>query len=342
LRPPRGAGRRQPVDDGGALVVDLDAGDERADELLALVPVEPIDAVLDPFGEILEPAGDGSQGHGLDQLLLRFLQIVSRPMQPHLDALGARGELLQLERPSFVGVDQALETTLVAGHHAGRFVTLSASLGLHAVGRCAARPLLKDAVRLLQHLLHRFPDVVVELIGAHLWIRADAPSSKSVGIRADAAVVGVLARAPLCRGLRNGFTVESVTAAGADHEPLQQVASPSCISLRQPTISLQLLTGRGEHLDRDDRRHADVDPLLRRLVAICALAPARSWALAPDRAQQSPPLDRLRLPVRRLTDVGRVAEKRPYRGTIPARRPPARRDCCRSPFLVIPRSLHLG
>lgn len=147
-----GSGGGQPVDDGGARLVDLYTGDERADELPPLLPVEPIQAVLHPLGEVLKATSNRLQGHGLGELLFRLLQAPARLLKPGLDALRARGEFLQLKRPRLVSVEQTLETTLVAGEHSSSFVAASAPLGLHPIGRRPARPLLQDTVGILQDL----------------------------------------------------------------------------------------------------------------------------------------------------------------------------------------------
>ena len=66
----RGSGRRHPVDDRRAFIIDLHARDERADQLLPLVPRESFEAMSDAGGEVLQATGDGPQGHGLGQPLL--------------------------------------------------------------------------------------------------------------------------------------------------------------------------------------------------------------------------------------------------------------------------------
>src|SRR6185437_12953027 len=328
IRLRRGSGRRHPVDDRSAFIIDLHARNERADQLPPLVPRESFEAMSDTGGEVLQATRDGSQGHDLRQPLLRLVELFARPLNPGPEAFDAFGQLLQVQRTGFVGIEQALVAALVARQHLGGFVALRAPLVPPAIGGRPARPLLDDAVGILQDVLYRLPNVVVELIRAYLPIGTDATSGEAEGVGADAAVVGVPSPAFGCR-LRHGLAVVRVPAASADDETLQQVALAARISLREPPVPLQLTVRSGEDFGRHDGGHADVDPLLLWLVPVGALAPVRSSGPAANRAQESAPLRRLGLAVGGLTCVRRVAKDSPDRCPIPARCTPTRRDAVR-------------
>jgi hypothetical protein len=175
---------------------------------------------------------------------------------------------------------------------------------------------------------HRLPDVVVEIIHAHLRVGADAIAGKAGGVSADATVVCILAPA-LRRRLRHGLAVVRVPAACTDGETLQQVALAACIALREPLVPFQLVAGRGEDLSRHDGGDGDVNPLFRRLVAEAGLAPARGSIPAADRAQWATSLRHLGFAIGGLAAVRRVAKDLPDGGPLPASCAPAGRDTVR-------------
>ncbi|XXU08748.1 hypothetical protein WMF40_05930 [Sorangium sp. So ce854] len=257
------------------------------------------------LGEVLQPRDHGAQDRVLREPVLGFFDGLLCLSDLLAQALGAWLQLLQADRACLVGIQQPFEAALVVGDPALGLSALELRIGRSAVGGAAAQPLLLDSFGILQDLPYRIPDLRVEHVGADRAVVASTGGSVARRLRAGAAVVAIDDGAGRLRGRP---AAEGVPTARADNEPLQQVALPSRVPLRQLSVAHHLLARGGKDLGRHDRRHRDRDPLVGRSSPMGPCIAARYPGLAPSRSEW-PRLNRLALAVGGLPHVGRVAQQ---------------------------------
>jgi arginase family enzyme len=90
--------------------------------------------------------------------------------------------------------------------------------------------------RIFENAAHGIPDKAIELIHANLWIVANPSAVESVGVAADAAIVGVPPGLTFGGRRGNPFAVERIATASANDKTLQQVQLTSRISRGQATV----------------------------------------------------------------------------------------------------------
>ncbi len=187
----RAGDARDPVDYGGALLVEFETSDERSDELTTLVPVDVIQPGSHLVGEVTQAADDGGELHALRDLLLGLLELLTRPTETYADTFAARDEVIEFKGSSLVRVAQAPQDLLLSRDHLFCVVSLRADLGDGPVLGSSPRPLLDHLTRILENAAHGIPYVTIELIHADLWVVTHASAVEAVRVAADAAVVGV-------------------------------------------------------------------------------------------------------------------------------------------------------
>jgi hypothetical protein len=85
--------RRHTIDDSGATLVDLDASDERTNELPTLVPIESIDPASDLHREVSEASGHHADFHTLRKIVLRPGQLLRGGTEPRANTFRAVREV---------------------------------------------------------------------------------------------------------------------------------------------------------------------------------------------------------------------------------------------------------
>jgi hypothetical protein len=257
------------------------------------------------------------------QLLVRLLHVRLRPGNSGADRLGSRLEVLEFDGSEFVGVYDALQRSLMRREGAQCFGMVRAQLIGDTAVVAPARPFVHHALGILKQFAHRFPNVAVELIDAHLMVLAHATGDEAIGIRPGAAVVRIL----FARRRKSGsvLCVESVVAARANGQALEQVSPAEAVSPRESLVALELLVGGIEDFTRHDRGHVDEDPVLARRVAVRALRTAGHGCPSTDRSRIRARLACLRLTERRFAHVRRIPEDRAESRLVPLAAP-TRRD----------------
>src|SRR6266545_104995 len=200
--------RRNSVHDRGAGIVDLDLCDERADDVPPFEPGEIVESLSDASGELLDLRDDSAQVDRLAKLLVGFVEFAPRAFDPRTHGVASVLELLEIDGTDLMRVYESLQAWLVNRKTPSGDVSTFAQLGRNAVALLAVRPLVEHSRWILQQLADGLPDVAVQLIDANLRVVANASARKTVGVTANATVVGVTV-APFCRRLGDGLSVES-------------------------------------------------------------------------------------------------------------------------------------
>src|SRR6266700_7187700 len=107
------------------------------------------------------------------------------------------------------------------------------------------------------------PHPYVQQVRSDLVVAAHAYTSEPVGIGADAAVVRVVARMVLAGRRADRLAVVRVAALGTAHQTLEQVFRPAQTEPGTTPVLLELLVNGSEYGGIHDRRHWDVQPVLR-------------------------------------------------------------------------------
>ena len=101
----------------------------------------------------------------------------------------------------------------------------------------SADTLLLSMLSMLQKTTNLFPYGLIDQIRAQLLVPAEPHVTKTIGIWADAAVIGVRTRMMLVRTWTQCFPVVSITATGTHNQALQQIGRPSVNRKRLRTAS---------------------------------------------------------------------------------------------------------
>src|SRR5262249_58559120 len=119
-----------------------------------------------------------------------------------------------------------------------------------------APPRLRD--KLTDFLPHR----QVQQIRAYLRILTEPLAPKTVGVRAQAAVIGVRARFAFARTRTEAFAIEGIATVLALQQALQQIQGAPVRLPGMALVLLQLLLNRGEHRGLHERWDRDRNPSL--------------------------------------------------------------------------------
>src|SRR4029450_7568512 len=281
---PRGARFKRalfsPEHDLHPAFLNLHALDQRADDITLASPVDLFQPALNFRCEVLQPTDDQLQlvlqyrliGE-FPGLFFKFRDAFPHPCDPRL-------KLLLLDQSFGVRVNEAsyaLPHSLQLTFNAGQVLPPGLRPRLQTAAVLCGQPL-----RVCQQRLHLAPDRAVQQVGPHLQVVTHALAAEPVGVRPEAAVVGVVSRQALL--VPDALTVEGVPAALAADQTLEQIPRPPAPLPRVPLIGLQLFLDRGEHLLIDDRRHRDRDPFLARDTRV-RVGPSRLQAVAALRAE---------------------------------------------------------
>jgi hypothetical protein len=307
--------RRHAKDDADLRLVDLNARHERADQVPTGVPVGSIELLGDLTGELFQATDQqpeilvrrGVVGE-LSSLLLKTGEALPQARDPWL-------KLLLVDEAFGVAVDQP-----------GHPLTDLRALGLHGgeVGHCrvwrwhlqATAILLLESLRLLQQAAHLLPDGGLQTIGPYLGVGADPLAAEAVGIRSQAPIVRIPARAAMGLGPADRLAVERVATPGAHDQTLQEVPSTPLPLPRMLAIFGQLVL-HGREQDRVDQWwDRDRQPVTGRDVGR-RNRPSRLQrpaSLRPEAGLQRP---RPGLAETRRADVGRVLQHGPDGGAVP-------------------------
>jgi hypothetical protein len=292
------------------------------------MPVKLIESATHLVGKIRESPDDLSELDGLRKHLLGRREVVLCALHSCADALGPRHQIFEVHRAGFICVAQAAQGIFVSLKRALGFVALLPQRTDRPIAGTAARPLIKYSSWVLQHCADGIPHIAVELVDAHLWIMTDASAFKAIRVGSDTAIVSV-GRSAFPRGERNDLAVKRVATMCAQCEPLEQVTESTSVAFRQSFIPSELFLRLSEDFGRNDRRHANRDPVLLLFVTIRALGSSGRCISAADRTEQLASFHHLGLAECRLPHIGRIAQHGPYRRTIPFRFARASRDALR-------------
>ena len=203
-------------------MVDLDARHDRADQLPAGLPVGGAELVGDLAGELFQATdqqpeilAQGGVVSELASVLVEAGQTLPQPRDPWL-------ELLLVDEAFCVAIDQP-----------GQPLADLRPLGLDG-GEVSPRRvrwwhlqataiLLLESLRVLQQAAHLLPDGGLQPVGADLGVGADPLAPKAVGVRAQAAVVCILAGSAMRLRSADRLAVVGVATAATDDQSLQQV-----------------------------------------------------------------------------------------------------------------------
>src|SRR3954471_10098124 len=206
---------RDTEDDVDFVVVDLDAFDEKPDQVALQRPIWSGHALPDLFCEVFEPADDERQGSAQNSLILQGGGL----LLPGLDPLPQTGNPL-LEFGFFnqtlgIAVDEPGDAAAQLGdlRLGGDEIR---TIGIRMLGPVQALLVLgRDHVRVLEEPLHFLPDRRIGAIGPQLRVGAQALTAKAMGIAAAAAVIGIVAPLSLCRPQADRLAVIGIAASPA-------------------------------------------------------------------------------------------------------------------------------
>jgi hypothetical protein len=299
-------------------MVDLDPLDEGPDEVPPRVPISGIQAILDPIGEALQLLQDGPEFllevRGVSQLLLACLQ----GRQALLLAFDAGLELDLVQETLGVAIDQPRNRAAHLGHF-----SLQMGLGILLVlrGALKASPIFGLQPLGVSHdVLDGRPHRLVQLVRSDLLGLADPGSLESVGIRADAAVVGVVPLFALAGFDAYWLPVKGIPTLLALHQSLQEICRTASTDPRLFSILLQLLLGGLEQFRRHDRGDWHQMPFLGRDI-VDGMSPSRLLGMSTSRVQPLAHGAQARLSKGSRALVGRVPEHGPHLGPVPCSLP---------------------
>jgi hypothetical protein len=180
----------------------------------------------------------------------QFVDLLLQVLEPFPQMSDARLELLLVEEPLRVAVDQAGDAPL----HLGDLGLQGAHLVRILRGMQALAILLLQPLRLLQQPADLLPDGLIELIHPDLLVPTQPRAARAGDIRTAAAIVGVA-------GIVGAATV-GVSALSADEQSLQEIAAPLERNAGSPLVLRELLPNRGKERLVHEGGNGDADPFL--------------------------------------------------------------------------------
>src|SRR3954452_13491695 len=296
--------------------VNLNALDQRTDQIPLQRPVDGCHPVTNLPGKVFKPAHDQRQCRALRRLVPQGRSLLLPGLNPLTQPGDAWLEVGPVDQTLGIAVDQPAHPAAQLGNlglDAGQIT----GCGVARLNQ-ASFVLCRNPARILQHTLDLAPDRLVQPIRAHLRVRAQALTAEAVGITAAAAIIGVGPPLALSRTQANGLAVIGVAALPAHDEPLQQVALATGVLPIAAPVLRQLLAGRLEQLLLDQRRDWHADPLARGYVVDpvgpTGLLAASTHRAQPDRHRSDPGLAE-----GRRSSIGGVPENAPHGRPIPGR-----------------------
>src|SRR4051794_9684760 len=309
-------GRSDAEHDVDVPAINLNAFDQKADQIPLQRPIDSRHPIANLPGEILKPAHDQRQCRALRDLVPQGRGLLFPALDPLTEPGDARLEVGLVDQTLGIAVDQPAHPAAQLsdlGLDAGQ-ITCCGVAGLDQTSLVFRR----EPARILQHTLDRAPDRLVQPIRAHLRVCAQALAAEAVGITAAAAIIGVGPPLALGRTQADGFAVIGVAALPAHDEPLQQVTLATGVLPIAAPVLRQLLAGRLEQRLIDQRRDWHADPLARCYV-VDPVGPAGLFAASAHRAQPGRHRSDPGLAEGRRSSIGGVPENAPYGRPIPGR-----------------------
>src|SRR5215212_2337539 len=309
-------GRSDAEHDIDVPAVNLNALDQRTDQIPLQRPVDGCHPVTNLPGEIMKPAHDQRHCRALRRLVPQGRGLLLPGLDPLTQPGDARLEVGLVNQTLGIAVDQPAHPAAQLGDlglDAGQIT----GCGVASLNQ-ASFVLRRDPARILQHTLNLAPHRLVQPIRAHLRVRAQALATEAVGITAAAAIIGVGPPLALSRTQADGFAVIGVAALPAHDEPLQQVTLATGVLPIAAPVLRQLLAGRLEQRLIDQRRDWHADPLARCYV-VDPVGPAGLFAASAHRAQPGRHRSDPGLAEGRRSRIGGVPEHAPYGRPIPGR-----------------------
>src|SRR5215831_12568214 len=280
--------------------------DQCPDEVALARPVGRLQAILEFGREALETANNQ----------LQF------PL--HSGLISERLALAQTGHPGLKLplVDEALGITVdQPGHALAQLADLAFNRGQRGTFRARLRLqtasiFLREPLRVREQRTDFLPHRQVQQIRSYLRILTEPLATKTVGVRAQAAVIGVRARFAFAGTRTEAFAIEGIATVLALQQALQQIQGAPVRLPGMALVLLQLLLNRGEHRGLHERWDRDRNPILwgditrghgtTRLHGPVALG-----------AQPRPQRLLTRLAKRRCPLIGRILQDAPHHTPIP-------------------------
>jgi hypothetical protein len=215
-------GRSDAEHDVDVPAINLNALDQRTDQIPLQRPIDSRHPIANLPDEILKPAHDQREGRALRDLVPQGCGLLFPALDPLTQPGDARLKVGLVDQTLGIAVDQPAHSAAQLGD-LGLDPGQIACCGVTGLNQ-APFVLRRDPARILQHTLNLAPHRLVQPIRAHLRVRAQALAAEAVGITAAAAIIGVGPSLALSRTQADGFAVIGVAALLAHDEPLQEVA----------------------------------------------------------------------------------------------------------------------
>src|SRR5215212_10024394 len=296
--------------------VNLNALDQRTDQIPLQRPVDGCHPVTNLPGKVFKPAHDQRQCRALRRLVPQGRSLLLPALDPLTQPGDAWLEVGLVDQTLGIAVDQPAHPAAQLGDlglDAGQITCC----GVASLNQ-ASFVLRRDPARILQHTLDLAPDRLVQPIRAHLRVCAQALAAEAVSITAAAAIIGVGPPLALGRTQADSFAVIGVAALPAHDEPLQEVTLATGVLPIAAPVLCQLLTGRLEQLRINQRRDRDADPLARCYV-VDPVGSTGLFAASAHRAQPGRHRSDPGLAEGRRSSIGGVPENAPHGAPIPGR-----------------------
>src|SRR4051795_13049326 len=164
-------GRSDAEHDVDVPVINLNAPDQKADQIPLQRPIDSRNPVANLPGEIMKPAHDQREGRTLRRLVLQGRGLLFPALDPLTEPGDARLEVGLVDQTLGITVDQPAHSAAQLGNlglDAGQ-ITCCGVASLNQTSLVFRR----DPARILQHTLDLAPDRLVQPIRAHLRVNLD-------------------------------------------------------------------------------------------------------------------------------------------------------------------------
>lgn len=205
----------------------FDALDQGAYQFAAQRPVGAVEALLHAAGKLVQLPDHEPQCFFLSGVIGGLLGRGFELRQTPSGRLDPRLELVFLEHPILVGIDQTSDPTLAALDQRGQLFAHARIIPVLVVQPPLV--LMLDPIRIGQQIPHIVPHRALQPIGPDLPIAAHALTTEAIGIAADATIIGIIAAPPPARFEAHRLAVERVATALADHSPCSKWRAPRAL-----------------------------------------------------------------------------------------------------------------
>src|SRR5262245_38179455 len=303
-----------PKHDIDLITRDFHPLDQCPDEIALARPIGRLQAIMECGREVLETANNQLQFPLQGGLIGERLALLLQTSEA-LAQTGHPGLKLPL-------VDEALGITVdQPGHALAQLADLAFNRGQRGTFRARLRLqtasiFLREPLRVREQRTDFLPHRQVQQIRSYLRILTEPLATKTVGVRAQAAVIGVRARFAFAGTRTEAFAIEGIATVLALQQALQQIQGAPVRLPGMALVLLQLLLNRGEHRGLHERWDRDRNPIL---WGDIRGGVGTAWWHGPVSRGAQPRPQRLltRLAKRRCPLIGRILQDAPHHTPIP-------------------------